>query len=186
MRYLVRLMPTGQGGEAFLDSTRSVARAVGADPRNPKWTSYGALELDIFAPTKKDLDLFLSAMGPLCTVEFSRDLNEAPKHQAEGDLLAEARSYFNAERFWECHEVLEGLWRVKTGEEKRFLQGVILICAAFVHHQKGEDQVGLGVLRRAVNQLDFPTKTYGGMDVTSLRSNAEHTLETKKFSLFEV
>ena len=38
---------------------------------------------------------------------------------------------FNAEQFFECHEVLEGLYQ-ETGEEnKPFLEGLIQLAAAF-------------------------------------------------------
>ena len=45
---------------------------------------------------------------------------------------------FNIERFWKSHEVLEGIWKESLGIEKRILNGIILIDAAFVHYQKNE------------------------------------------------
>ena len=170
----------------MLETVRSVARACGADPRNPKWTSYGALELDVFSPTRSDFDLFVEAVRPLVKLEFVRDLNLAPPHKEEADLFAEARDLFNAERYWECHEVLEGVWRTKQGEEKLFLQGVILVCAAFVHHQKGEAKVALSVLRRAAKQLDYGAPEYGGFDVARLRRDVDKLLKSGGLSVFRV
>ena len=186
MRFLVRLASPELRRDKLLASVRALARAFGAEGRNPKWTSYGALELDIFSPTRTDFDLFLCVLGPLYDLEFSRDLNEAPPHKSEEDLFSEARGYFNSERYWECHEVLEGVWRLKSGEEKRFLQGIILVCAAFVHHQKGEDTVATSVMRRAVNQLEFPATDYHGLDVGALNRNAKKVLETQKFLNFTI
>jgi hypothetical protein len=186
LRFLVRMSSPDPDHERFLASVRTLARSVGAEPRNPKFTSYGALELDIFVPTKGDFELFLSAVAPLYALEFSRDLNEVPTHKTEDEQLAEAKEYFNSERYWECHEVLEGLWRTKAGAEKSLLQGLILVCAAFVHHQKGEEAVALGVLRRAMPQLVFPAGTYRGFDTAEIRSNAQKVLDSQEFSNFRV
>lgn len=171
-------------GEELLTAVRTLAKTLGVSPRSPKWTSHGALELDIFAASSADFELFVSAVRPLAEVEFTRDLNLAPPHKAEPELFEEARRLFNDERYWECHEVLEGVWRTKHGAEKSLLQGIILVCAAYVHHQKGEDSVALGVLGRAVKQLDFPEGDYGGFDVAELKKRAEEVMESRQFVTF--
>jgi len=186
MRFLVRLSPPGTPKEKFLYSARTIARSVGVDARNPKWTSYGALEIDVFCPTKADFDLFLAAVSPIARLEFATDLNQAPPHRPEEELFGEARELFNSERYWECHEVLEGVWRQKQGEEKRVLQGIILVCAAYVHHQKGEDSIGLGVLERAVRQLEFSRADYGGFTVARLKRASELMLKERRFSEYTV
>ncbi len=154
--------------------------------RNPKWTTYGALELDLFCNVRSDLDLFLAAANPLAEPEFVTDLNKAAEHMSDDEILAKARCLFNAERYWECHEVLEGLWRQKHGFEKRFLQGVILVCAAFVHHQKGKDEVALGVLKRAASQLDFPAAEYGGLRPSELSQKVREMLRKGRLTGFRL
>lgn len=186
MRFLVRVVPASVSREKLLDSVKAISKAFGVEPRNPKWTSYGGLELDVFSPTKADFELLLSALRPVTGIEFVRDLNVAPPHKEEAETLAEARALFNAERYWECHEVLESLWRMKQGEEKSLLQGIILVCAAFVHRQKGEQDVAFGVLRRAVKQLYYPGQVYGGFDVARLRKHAENILAGQEFEDFRV
>ncbi|HEY6282868.1 MAG TPA: DUF309 domain-containing protein, partial [Nitrososphaerales archaeon] len=84
------------------------------------------------------------------------------------------------------HEVLESVWRIKHGDEKRLLQGIILVCAAFVHHQKGEEEVALSVLRRGAKQLEFGSPNYAGIDLSSLRENVGRLLEKKQLSNFRV
>jgi len=170
----------------LLELVRAIAKTLGADLRNPKWTSYGALELDVFCPTRADLDLLIEAIKPIARFEFVKDLNVAPPHKEEGDLFAEARELFNAERYWECHEVLEGIWRTKQGEEKHLLQGIILVCAAFVHHQKGEEAVALGVLGRAIKQLNFSESVYGGFNVAGLEKDADKIIRSREFTNFRV
>lgn len=185
MRFLVRLS-SDLTRESLLETVRSLATEVGSSARNPKWTSYGALEIDVFSPTGADFDLFLAAVEPLSKLEFSKDLGAAAPHMTDDELFSEARRLFNEERYWECHEVLEGAWRRRGGKEKQLLQGVILVCAAFVHHQKQEDGVALGVLARAARQLSFPEQTYGGFDVPALGANVGEILESKRFREFRV
>jgi hypothetical protein len=144
------------------------------------------LELDIFAPSKADIETFLAAVEPLGSFEFWRDLNLAPQHKTEEELFSEARRYFNSERYWECHEVLEGAWRLMNGDEKRCVQGIILVCAAFVHHQKGEDEVALNVLKRALRQLDFGTPRYHGIGVSSLRRRVGNIISSGRFETFRI
>jgi hypothetical protein len=186
MRYLIRIAQRDSRGDRLLSSIKAVAKSVGVDARNPKWTSYGALELDIFAPSKADADTFLAAAEPLGSFEFWRDLNVAPQHKTEEELFSEARGYFNSERYWECHEVLEGAWKLASGDEKRYLQGIILVCAALVHHQMGEDEVALSVLRRALRLLDFGAPRYHGIGVNSLRRRAEGIISSGRFETFRI
>ena len=186
MRFLVRLAPLEPPRDDFLASIRTIAKSVGMEARNPKWTSYGALEVDIFCPTKADLEIFLATAEPLAKLEFVTDLNRAPEHLPDDEILSRARGLFNAERYWECHEVLEGLWRQKQGEEKRLLQGIILVCAAFVHHQKGEEKVALSVLGRGANQLDFSRADYGDFDVSVVKEEVQRILKLRRFTNFRV
>jgi predicted metal-dependent hydrolase len=186
MRFLVRLISGGQSRERFLASVRSIAKSLGAEARNPKWTSYGALEIDIFSPTRADYDLFLAAVSPVYRIEFSRDLNIAPVYRMDAEIVAEAKEYFNSERYWECHETLESLWRIKRGEEKHLLQGLILLCAAFVHHQKGQDSVALSVLGRAMVSLDSPLHSYQGLDVVKIKERAAAIASAQEFSGFTI
>ena len=44
---------------------------------------------------------------------------------------------FNAELFFEAHEVLEDLWRETKGPERDFYHGLIQVAAAYVHVQRG-------------------------------------------------
>ncbi|QQG48007.1 MAG: DUF309 domain-containing protein [archaeon] len=176
----------GEKNQDPLTAARSVATTLGLQVRNPKRSSYGATEVDVFAPSSGDFQTFLSAIEPLAKVEFVHDLNEAPKHATDEEVLRDARELFNSERYWECHEVLEGLWRVKQGPEKNLLQGLILVCAGLVHHQKSKDQVGIGVLRRAAIQLEYPDPLYHGIDLSNLRSEVAEIIRSGRFAVFAV
>jgi predicted metal-dependent hydrolase len=43
---------------------------------------------------------------------------------------------FNAQRYYEAHDILEHLWLRTTGHERLFFQGLIQFAGAFVHLQK--------------------------------------------------
>ncbi len=186
MRFLARILPSSERGEPFLSTVRSLANTLGVDARNPKWSSYGALEIDLFADSAADVELLLSALEPLGKTEFTIDLGKAQPYRTEDAAVAEARRLFDSERYWEAHEVLEGVWRSLEGEEKLYVQGVILVCAAFVHHQKGEDAVALNVLRRAEKQLSLAEGSYHGISTEDLRVRVEEILSSGSFVPFRL
>lgn len=53
--------------------------------------------------------------------------DEYPEQYREGLRL------FNEEEFFECHDVLEELWSDTTGEERKFIQGLIQASIALFH-----------------------------------------------------
>ena len=101
-------------------------------------------------------------------------------------MLEEARGYFNTERYWECHETLESVWRPAKGEEKSLVQAVILVCAALVHEQRGERDVALGIYKRALPQIKWQERAYHGIDVPRLRRNVERSLEKGELPPFKI
>lgn len=158
---------------------------MGGNAVNAKRTSYGALEVDVFFGSRQDFDVFIAALEPLGRVEFYKDLQEPAVFLPKAEAVREAVSLFNAERFWEAHEVLESLWRVAGGDEKKLLQGLILVCAAFVHLQKDECDVAVGVARRALPLLSSIDE-YHGIDVESLRGKVDEIVESGNLSLFRL
>lgn len=176
LRFLLRAVPDEPGREAFLSSVKALAKDIGARVTHPRWTSYGALEVDVFAPSSQDFSLFTSILEPLARVEFTRNLDDPPRFQTKERLIEEAVAYFNAERYWEAHETLEGVWRPAKGNEKLLLQAIILVCAAQVHEQRGEPDVALGIYRRALPQLSWDERSYHGIDVHRLRKHVEDAL----------
>ena len=165
---------------------RGLAASVGARAVNPKWTSRGALEIDIFAETRADFQTALAALEPLGRVDFWRDLQVPQPPMTKAESVAEAVLLFNAERFWEGHEVLESLWRVAEGEEKSLLQGLILVCAAFVHMQKDEVEVALGIAKRSLAKLSGGPGTYHGISVAAVRKSVRTMVDEGALFLFKL
>jgi predicted metal-dependent hydrolase len=76
---------------------------------------------------------------------------------------------FNAGRFFEAHEVLEGLWlQVRGAPEARFYQALIQLAAAFVHRHRGREIPAENLLRLAADKLRGYPGTYLGLDTTVL------------------
>lgn len=185
-RSLIRLVPDEGERPAFLAAIKAVGGSLGAAVRHPRWTSYGALEVDVFTPSVQDFELFVATLEPLAKVEFTKNLDEVPPFKPKEEVLEEAVRYFNSERYWECHETLESVWRPAKGEEKRLVQGIILVCAALVHEQRGEPDVALGIYRRALPQIAWPERRYNGIDVPALRKHVEKSLALGKLSPFRI
>jgi hypothetical protein len=77
---------------------------------------------------------------------------------------------FNAEEFWESHEVLEGAWRAGRSD---FYHGLILYASAFVHLQR-RNAHGVGAqLRKARVALDAYAPAYLGVDVREVLDRCE-------------
>src|ERR1022692_4939633 len=85
---------------------------------------------------------------------------------------------FNAREFYECHEVLEDLWRPSWGEERFFLQAIIHFAVGFYHHQQGN---GIGAelqLRKGLRKLAGYLPAFQGVDTAQLYSDGQAALET--------
>lgn len=185
-RSLLRLAPNQPDRQAFLASMKAIGGYLGASVKHPRWTSYGALEVDVFTASVQDFELFVAALEPLAKVEFTRNLDQTPTFRSKQDVLDAAVRYFNSERYWECHETLESVWRPAKGEERSLIQGVILVCAALVHEQRGERDVALGIYRRALPQISWPERRYCGIDVAGLRKNLERSLAKGELRPFKI
>lgn len=186
LRFLLRVLPNGAERLPFLESVKGLAKTLGGRVTHPRWTSYGALEVDVFTPSIQDFQLFVATLEPLSKVEFTKNLDEAPPFKPKEEVLEEARGYFNSERYWECHETLESVWRPAKGEEKKLVQAIILVCAALVHEQRGEREVALGIYRRALPQIAWPERRYHGIDVPGIRRHVELSLEKGELPPFKI
>src|SRR5713226_4260844 len=90
------------------------------------------LEFDV-SVNKEQLDVIVEKLESLGPLDHARHIIEEKMEKEEAIL--QAKEYFNNERFWECHEVLEGVWKNTHQGEKELVQGMILVAAALVHYQ---------------------------------------------------
>lgn len=97
---------------------------------------------------------------------------------------------FNTEHFYEAHEHWEEVWLETSDPDKKFLQGLIQVAAAFHHHSRANLLGTHNLLREGLRKLDeFPSR-HGGLEIAELREEVRGWLtalaeasETGKFSL---
>ena len=145
-----------------------------------------AVEFNMFAQNEKELDerKKLLTQRPFRIVNL-RLLDKPPKTVDKEEALAEGIQLFNEERFWECHEALEQAWHASKSVERDAIQSIILTAAAFVHYQKGEDEICLSILRRAKAKM-ASAKAYNRIDLERLEGNIEGILDSEKILLFKL
>ena len=139
------------------------------------------IELDI-SIHKNNLELLLEKLVSIGQTDHSRLIIEEKIEKEQ--LVKDGISYFNNERFWECHEALEGAWKQSEGDEKEMIQGLILVAAALVHYQKDEDDICLSVLGRALEKLHDKSGQYCGINVDNVKQKAIQMLDKKEIFTF--
>jgi predicted metal-dependent hydrolase len=68
-------------------------------------------------------------------------------------LLERGIALYNAGEFFECHEVLEALWRADSSEYRDLYQGLIKAAVTFYHAQRGNFAGAGKVLQSSLRQL---------------------------------
>ena len=139
------------------------------------------VELDI-SVHKNNLELLLEKLSSIGQNGNSRLIIEEEIEKEQ--LVKDGISYFNNERFWECHEALEGAWKQSKGEEKELIQGLILVAAALVHYQKAEDDICLSVLGRALEKLNDKSGQYCQINVDDVKQKVIEMLDKKEIFTF--
>jgi hypothetical protein len=66
-----------------------------------------------------------------------RNLARHPAPPGRRGIVRKGAALFNAGLFFECHEYLEAPWRRASGDDRFLYHGIILVAAAFYHHEKG-------------------------------------------------
>ena len=76
-----------------------------------------------------------------------------------GGALAEGLRLYQAGEFFAAHEAWESLWLVAQEPDKRFLQGLIQVTAAFYHLQRQNPLGAARLLQAALEKLErYPAK----------------------------
>lgn len=164
----------------LLHQSRDLSSGMNVTIRDTR-VSRKFLEFDV-SINKENLDELLAKMKPLGELDHAKPVieEEIPKE----DAIKEGISYFNDERFWECHEVFEGVWKKCVEQEKILVQGIILVAAALVHYQKNENQICLSILNRALLKLGNAPGQYNNIDVDSLRNKVNEIITSGKITTF--
>lgn len=164
----------------LLHQSRDLSSGMNVTIRDTR-VSRKFLEFDV-SIKKENLEDLLTKMKPIGELDHAKHVVEEkiPKE----DAIRDGISYFNDERFWECHEVLEGVWKECYEGEKDLVQGIILVAAALVHFQKNENEICLSILNRALNKLTNSSGKYHNIDVDVLRNKVNEIITSGKISTF--
>jgi len=141
------------------------------------------VEFDVSVENGK-LDSVVEKLNPIGKLDNARHVVEEEIEKEVG--IKDGIFYYNNERFWECHEAFEGVWKNCSGSEKELLQGIILVAVAFAHGQKNETRVGIGMLGRALEKLGDTPAMYHNIDVDRIRNKIKEMQKTRKLTRFQI
>ncbi len=141
------------------------------------------LEFDV-SVDKTQLGTLVEKLEPIGLLDHARHIIEEKIEKEEAMHIT--KDYFNNERFWECHEVLEGVWKQTYKDEKDLIQGIILVAAALVHYQKNESDICLSILKRAMEKLPSASGKYYDIDVDLFRKKVSDMITSKKIGAFTI
>ena len=141
------------------------------------------VELDTSIP-QAFLEELIEKLSTIAPLDHAKHVIEETFEKE--DAISQGRTYFNDERFWECHEVLEGVWKQIAGDEKKLVNGLILVAAGLVHYQKDEDDTCISIFNRALEKLEISNGIYHEIDVDRVKSLVQDMIKTKKISTFEI
>ena len=186
LRYMIYLknekyLP--QDATHILTTSRNVLHDLNIIIRDVRVAS-NFLELDVSVSSESTLDVMrskLSNIGPL--IELDRI---AEKELDKDESIRMARILFNNEKYWKTHEVLEGVWKHTYGDERDLLNGIILVAAALVHYQKGEQGICISIINRALAKLNNSHGRYHDINIDSLKSEITHMIKSINFSKFTI
>ncbi len=145
--------------------------------------SPSAIEFDLFIAPDADVHEFVSSLEALGKMLTCKRLDLPPGPVDPVAIVTEARHLFNEQRFWEVHEVLEGLWKELKGPDKELVQGLIIAAAALVHVQKNEPDPVWKMMADALHRLKNQPDTYWGWDVAKFRNHFTRVLASNKIEI---
>ena len=147
-----------------------------------------AIEFDLYANDNSSMEKSVTELSEdYGSVLLDRDLTAEDTsfptlyHDKE-ETVKESVQLFNEQRYWECHEALEQIWRRETNPiEKALQQGVILSASALVHAQKDEDAICIGMIPSALTRLNqWKEGSYYSLNVDLLKKSMEEILKSGK------
>jgi len=141
------------------------------------------IEFDVAIETK-DVDTLVEKLSPIGDLDNIRHVIEEEIEIDQG--IKDGIFYFNNERFWECHEAFEGVWKQCFGREKELVQGIILVAVAFAHAQENELSIGVAMLTRALQKLGSSPSMYHSIDVERIRKKSVEMQQINDLVLFEI
>ena len=142
------------------------------------------LELDISIATSSGIGKIKSTLSQIAPIIGIDRIIEKELDKKESIKLA--RELFNNEKYWKTHEVLEAVWKHTYGDERDLLNGLILVAAALVHYQKGEQGICISIMNRALAKLNKSHGRYHDINIDSLKREVTNMVKSSKVSNFRI
>ena len=141
------------------------------------------IEFDVAIETN-DVDTLVGKLSLIGDLDNFRHIVEEEIEMDQG--IKDGIFYFNSERFWECHEAFEGVWKQCFGREKELVQGIILVAVAYAHAQENELRIGVAMLTRALEKLGSSPSVYHSIDVERIRKKSIEMQKINDLVLFKI
>ena len=168
----------------ILKKTRELTQSIEIIIRDCR-ISTKFIELDISIPKTYEVDKVLNLLKTISSIKEVIEVKE--RHYTKNEAINNAIVLFNDEKYWWSHEALEMIWKESHGEEKQLLNGLILVCAAFVHYQKDECNVCLSILERSMIKFSTVKKSiYYGINIDEIKKRITEILQNKEIVLFKI
>lgn len=142
------------------------------------------LEFDLSIAEDKDIGPTVERFQVIAPLASYEEIME--RYMEKDEAIMRAVQLFNDERYWEAHESLEYVWKDATGTEKEILNGIILVAAAFVHHEKDELDICVSILRRAKRKLDQTSDEYYGINISKVVEVLSDIIDTGQVRRFTI
>jgi predicted metal-dependent hydrolase len=184
MLYLYNKQFLPSDANLILKKTRDLTQSIEIIIRDCR-ISTKFIELDISIPKTYEVDKVLNLLKTISSIKEVIEVKE--RHYTKNEAINNSIVLFNDEKYWWSHEALEMIWKESHGEEKQLLNGLILVCAAFVHYQKDEYNVCLSILERSMIKFSTVKKSiYYGINIDEIKKRITEILQNKEIVLFKI
>ena len=97
--------------------------------------------------------------------------------------LKDAIALFNRHAYFDCHEVLEEIWREASEEDKAFYEGLIRLATGLhLRFNRRAPQGAINLLTQGLMRLETYRPTYRGIDVARLYAEIDAHVNDLKAS----
>lgn len=93
------------------------------------------------------------------------------------DGLIEGIAMYNRGEYYECHEVLEEIWRAEPGDIRYLYQGILQIGVGFHHLRNRNWRGAVGLLEGGIEKTSRYLPRCLGVDTEALVGQAQRCLE---------
>lgn len=146
------------------------------------------IEMDMTIPdtSEEQISKLSKDFGSIGSILYLDKLNENKDSLSIENTVLTGVYLFNMERYWKSHEVLENIWKDSREQTKLILNGLILVDAAFVHLQKGENDIFFSILNRAYQKLRNSPSLFYNIDMDSLNENIRKIFDNDSICNFRI